>query len=346
MLQKRQFAFLILSLFIVSSCSVSRSTRTSTVSNSPSGAIGYVSNYIAYYSELAVSEMLRTGIPASITLAQGMIESDYGRSRLATEANNHFGIKCHNDWKGATIKHHDDKRNECFRKYPKPEESFYDHSDFLTSTSRYSSLFELSDNDYKSWAKGLKKAGYATNPDYANILIKKIEENELWRYDLLKKSSGKASSKSSSVAITAPIVKEEAIIDSSLNQNSDNFVVPGRVSRIKENNRIKYIVVIEGDTREGIENDFNLLKWELPKYNELDSDFKIVPGQILYFQPKRDKAEPGKEVHIAVTGDTMYSISQKYGIKLKKLYEMNRMNDGQEPGEGDKIWLRSIKPVS
>jgi LysM repeat protein len=274
-----------------------------------------------------------------------MIESDYGRSRLATEANNHFGIKCHNDWKGATIMHHDDKRNECFRKYPKPEESYYDHSDFLRSTSRYSSLFELSETDYKSWARGLKKAGYATNPDYADMLINKIEENELWRYDINNKDSGKVSAKASSIASTAPVVKAEGNTDTIMNQNSDNFVVPGRVTRIRENNRIQYIVVIEGDTRESIEKDFSLLRWELPKYNELAGDFKIIPGQILYFQPKRDKAEPGKEVHTAIKGDTMYSISQKYGIKLKKLYEMNRMNEGQEPVEGDKIWLRSLKPV-
>ena len=140
-------------------------------------------DYIRKYKDLAISEMKRTGIPASITLAQGMIESDYGRSTLAREANNHFGIKCHNDWTGPTIRHHDDKRNECFRKYSKPEDSFYDHSDFLKSGSRYSFLFDLKQTDYKGWAKGLKKAGYATNPDYANMLIRKIEEDNLWYFD-------------------------------------------------------------------------------------------------------------------------------------------------------------------
>jgi len=345
MLQKSGYSIIIISMIILSSCSASRKAGTSAGSNGSAGANGYVNKYIEDYRDLAVSEMRRTGIPASITLAQGMIESDYGRSRLATEANNHFGIKCHNNWKGATIKHHDDKRNECFRKYPKPEESYYDHSDFLTSTSRYGSLFELNETDYKAWAKGLKKAGYATNPDYANMLIRKIEEYELWRYDLKQKSNGKAAPKSEGIESKSAIVKQEGAGDSTLNQNSDNFVVSGRVSRIKENNRIQYIVVIEGDTRESIEKDFNLLRWELPKYNELDSDFTLIPGQILYFQPKRDKADPGKEVHTVVKGDTMYSISQKYGIKLKKLYEMNRMDEGLQPGEGDKIWLRSMKPV-
>ena len=345
MLQKIGFSLIILSLLILSSCSVSRKAGSSTGSNGFTGSTGYVNNYILEYKDLAVSEMRRTGIPASITLAQGMIESDFGRSRLATEANNHFGIKCHNDWKGATIKHHDDKRNECFRKYPKPEESYYDHSDFLTSASRYSSLFELNETDYKAWAKGLKKAGYATNPDYANMLIRKIEEYELWRYDLRQKSTGKVPPKSEYPEKKSTVVKQEVSEDSILNQNSDNFVVPGRVSRIKENNRIQYIVVIEGDTRESIEKNFNLLRWELPKYNEIADDFELFPGQILYFQPKRDKADPGKEVHTVVKGETMYSISQKYGIKLKKLYEMNRMDEGLQPGEGDRIWLRGMKPV-
>jgi len=345
MLRKGRYILIILGLFTISSCSVSRKAGTSNGSNNSTGTDRYVNNYILEYKDLAVSEMRRTGIPASITLAQGMIESDYGRSRLATEANNHFGIKCHNNWNGATIKHHDDKRNECFRKYPKPEESYYDHSDFLTSASRYSSLFELNETDYKAWAKGLKKAGYATNPDYANMLIRKIEEYELWRYDLNQKSAGKVLPKSASPEKKSLIVEPEGAADSILNQNSDNFVVPGRVSRIKENNRIQYIVVIESDTRESIEKDFNLLRWELPKYNELDKDFTLFPGQILYFQPKRDKADYGKEVHLVGKGDTMYSISQKYGIKLQKLYEMNRMNEGLQPVEGDKIWLRSMKPV-
>ena len=127
--------------------------------------------------------MNRTGIPASITLAQGIIESDCGHSSLAREANNHFGIKCHDDWTGPTIRHNDNSRNECFRKYGKAEESFYDHSDFLKSGSRYSFLFNYNSTDYKAWAHGLKKAGYATNPDYANMLIRTIEENKLWYFD-------------------------------------------------------------------------------------------------------------------------------------------------------------------
>ncbi len=325
-------------ILLLASCSVKKPATSVKNTNGISNA------YIEQYKELAMNEMRRTGIPASITLAQGMIESDYGRSRLATEANNHFGIKCHSNWKGPTITHHDDKRNECFRKYRKPEESYYDHSDFLTSTSRYDFLFKLDEKDYKGWAKGLKKAGYATNPDYADMLIRKIEENELWQYDQGKKSTQKNATGPDT--LNASTVSPSGTPESSVRKDNGNFVVPGRIQRIKENNRIQYIIVSETDTREGIESEFNLLKWELARYNELDNNFKIVPGQILYLQPKREKAEAGKDVHITVSGDSMYSISQKYGIKLKKLYEMNRMNEGQQPGAGEKIWLRSMKPVN
>ncbi len=339
MLQRRQYLSFFLLITVLWSCSVKRPSAVIPVSG------GLAGDYIEAYKDLAISEMRRTGIPASITLAQGMIESDYGRSRLATEANNHFGIKCHSDWTGPTIRHHDDRRNECFRKYRKPEESYYDHSDFLTTTSRYRFLFDLDGKDYKGWAKGLKKAGYATNPDYANMLIRKIEENELWRYDIGSNSYSGKSSQPGNIKET----DNEAVsrlTDNSARINNDNFVIPGHVSRIKENNRIQYIITIENDTRETIENEFKLLKWELSKYNELDNDFKVVPGMILYMQPKRDKAEAGKVTHVVASGDSMYSISQKYGIKLKKLYEMNRMEEGSEPKEGEKLWLRSMKPVN
>lgn len=312
---------------------------------STSGSEPTTEDYINRYKDLAVSEMKRTGIPASVTLAQGMIESDYGHSRLALEANNHFGIKCHDDWTGPTIRHNDDRRNECFRKYRKPEESFYDHSDFLKSVSRYTFLFDINPTDYKAWARGLKKAGYATNPDYANMLIRKIEENNLWYFD--------RGYNSTSLPPQTTIPGKETVTVQNTDNNekpvtllNENTAVAARVPRVMENNRIQYIIVKDGDTREKLEKEFQLLKWELPKYNELDSDFPLVPGQILYLQPKREKAEPGKEYHNTVEGETMYMISQRYGVKLKSLYERNRMTEGTEPEAGKKIWLRSIKPVN
>jgi LysM repeat protein len=315
-----------------------------------------VSDYVNSYKDLAVTEMKRTGIPASITLAQGIIESDCGHSALAREGNNHFGIKCHDDWSGPTIRHDDNKRNECFRKYSNPGESFYDHSDFLRSTPRYGFLFSLSSTDYKAWAYGLKKAGYATNPDYANMLIRTIEENNLWNFDheytaTVLQSQTKDTERKAYTTHSADSTKKAVIThpaDSTKKAtafSNGNTAVPERMPRIKENNRIQYIIVKDGDTREKLENEFQLLKWELSKYNELKNDFLLYPGQILYLQPKRDKAEAGNEYYNTVAGDTMYLISQRYGIKLKRLYDMNRMAEGSEPETGRKIWLRSIKPV-
>jgi len=311
----------------------------------PAGTSPNTQAYIEKYKDLAIREMIRTGVPASITLAQGIVESDYGRSTLAREANNHFGIKCHSDWTGMTFRHHDNRRNECFRKYTRAEESFTDHSDFLRSGSRYSFLFSLSPTDYKGWARGLKKAGYATNPDYAIMLIRKIEENNLQYYDgqyamknqtLIQDAVKKTENPEPPVG---DIVAEVPVIN-------DNFTVSAHVPRVLENNRIQYIIVKDGETAEMIEEEFQLLKWELQRYNELGSDFEPVPGQLLYLQPKRDKAEPGMETHLVVKGDTMYSISQKYGVKMKSLYEYNRMSEGEETSEGQTVWLRQMKPVN
>jgi len=319
---KYHIILILIPLFFIS-C---RSTKPLVI---PSEGEGSAAAYAERYKDLAISEMKRTGIPASITLAQGMIESDFGRSTLAWKANNHFGIKCHNDWTGPTIHHHDDRRNECFRKYSRPENSFYDHSDFLTSGSRYSFLFDIPVTDYKAWARGLKKAGYATNPDYANMLIRKIEESSLYIYD-------RGNSKTAQ--------KERRL--SEVEKVNENQAVVSVAQRIMENNRIKYIIVQDGETREMIEKEYQLLRWELSRYNELSSDFTPVAGQILYLQPKRDRAEPGKEMHTVSEGDTMYSISQQYGVKLNMLYELNRMMEGEEPVAGVKIWLRNIKPVN
>jgi LysM repeat protein len=301
--------------------------------------------YIDNYNDIAVSEMKRTGIPASITLAQGMIESDYGRSQLAREANNHFGIKCHSDWSGPKVYHHDDRRNECFRKYGKPEDSFYDHSDFLKTGSRYSFLFSLAPTDYKGWAHGLKKAGYATNPDYANMLIRKIEEKNLHYYDNAYKSADSLREKQLTVKESATTGDTDKTFVPVTPVN-EKTLVAARVPRVMENNGLRYIVVKDGDTREKLEEEFQLLRWELPRYNELKSDFIITPGQILYLQPKREKAESGMEVYSTLEGDTMYLISQRYGIKLKSLYKMNRMQEDTEPETGSTIWLRNIKPVN
>lgn len=340
MLKKTPVIILLISTFLLASC---RSTRTAAnatgtpgpkITVVPTGDAG--ADYINTYKDIAISEMKRTGVPASITLAQGMVESNYGRSELARRGNNHFGIKCHN-WNGPAIYHNDDRRNDCFRKYGDPGESFRDHSDFLKNGSRYSFLFGLPDGDYKGWARGLKKAGYATNPDYANMLIRKIEEENLTIYD-----KGYTAEK---LAERQPDKIKVSLNDNVTASLTDEGVV-AKTPRVIENNRVEYVIVRDGDTREKLEDEFKLLKWELPRYNELENDFEVRAGQILYLQPKRDKAEAGKENYTTREGDTMYQLSQKFGIKLKSLYEMNRMEQGAEPKPGTKLWLRAMKPVS
>jgi LysM repeat protein len=274
--------------------------------------------YIDTYKELAVKEMRRTGIPASITLAQGILESGDGNSRLAVRANNHFGIKCH-DWKGRKIRHDDDDKRECFRKYKSVYDSYRDHSAFLISKQRYASLFTLGPTDYKGWAEGLKKAGYATSRDYHKALIKIIEENQLYALDQGVEIPGEAGislASASGIGVT----------------------VSSRI--IYEKNRIKYIIANKGDTYEGISEELDLLPWELRKYNELTKGSKIDSGQILYIQPKRNKAEAGKKTHIVKKGETMHHISQLYGIKLDALYKKNLMENGTEPQVSQILQLR------
>lgn len=338
--------FLLSAIICLFSCKATKhAAPPSPANNSSSGTINNVAaGYISSYKDLAVSEMKRTGVPASITLAQGMLESDYGRSTLARNANNHFGIKCHSDWTGQTIQQHDDRRNECFRKYRRPEDSFYDHSDFLKYGSRYKSLFSLGPDNYKAWANGLKSAGYATNPDYASLLIRKIEEYKLYQYDsdyiaiapkpaekYVQKPQAQTSTPTSVNAGANPKPQETSVTFGDL---------MARAPRIMENNRVQYIIVNEGETKKSIERDFQLLDWELARYNELKEDFVPVKGQMLYLEPKRDKADTGIDLHIAEEGDTMYKLSQKYGIRLKNLMEMNRMTEGSEPVKGQKILLQ------
>ena len=273
--------------------------------------------YIKKYEDYAVKEMERTGIPASITLAQGILESGNGNSRLAVKANNHFGIKCH-DWNGRNIRHDDDSKNECFRRYRSSYESYRDHSDFLLSKSRYAFLFELDPKDYKQWAIGLKKAGYATSPTYAEALIKIIEENQLYLLD-------------TGVKVPRP----------------NDYLAKGNVPvskkgthEIFENNRIKYIIVKDNDSFGSLTAELDLLPWQLPEYNELTDDSQLAAGQVLYIQPKRNKAEAGKKIHIVKKGETMHGISQQYGIKLARLYSRNQMTEGSEPVPGQEISLR------
>ncbi|HPD96213.1 MAG: glucosaminidase domain-containing protein [Bacteroidales bacterium] len=284
--------------------------------------------YIEKYSPIAINNMKKYGIPASITLAQALLESDNGNSELARKANNHFGIKCHNDWTGAKMYHDDDRKHECFRKYDEPEKSFFDHSQFLLSAQRYAFLFKLGSTDYKAWAHGLKKAGYATNPRYPQLLIKIIEDNNLSRFDT-----------GVSVAqVNKPSRKKS--------KNLDNYVIDIYNTReVYVRNRIKYIVVEDGDTYESLTKEFDLMPWQLFKYNDLTKDSTLKAGQELYIQPKRRRAARGNSTHKVEAGETMYQISQQYGVRLKLLYRKNYMRFGEQPHEGDVLYLRRKKPL-
>lgn len=279
--------------------------------------------YISAYKDLAIKEMKRTGIPASITIAQGMLESGNGNSRLARKANNHFGIKCHN-WKGKKIYHDDDRKKECFRKYNSVHESYHDHSEFLRSTVRYAFLFEYDADDYKSWAKGLKKAGYATARNYDKSLIRIIETYNLYELD--------------QVVISGMDEKDKIKWYEPSEQT-----IPAVDREIKTRNRIKYIVTKQGDTYQSVTEEMDMMGWQLAKYNDIGKGEKLGSGEILYIQPKRNRASRGNDYHIVKEGQTMHSISQKYGIKLKRLYKKNNMKRGEEPVTGQRLYLRKKK---
>ena len=287
------------------------------------------SDYIDRYSGIAVRNMKQYGVPASIILAQGMLESNNGNSTLAREANNHFGIKCHKDWTGPTIFHDDDHKNECFRKYRTPENSFVDHSLFLRGAARYAFLFELEPTDYRGWAYGLKKAGYATNPSYPELLIKIIEENKLDLYD-----------KGVEVAVASPAKGRGKSVDV---DSYEIDIYGGRT--VYTRNRIKYIVVKEGDSFESLTKELNLMPWQLFKYNDLTSDSTLRVGEELYIQPKRRKAERNHSVHTVEKGETIYQISQMYGVKLNVLYRRNNMHPGDSTENGQVVFLRGRKPL-
>jgi hypothetical protein len=283
-----------------------------------------VSDYIKTYRDIAISEMHRSGIPASITLAQGILESDNGNSSLVTEGNNHFGIKCH-DWEGKTMYHDDETKGECFRKYTSAQESFHDHTDFLRTKSRYSFLFDYPSTDYKNWAHGLKKAGYATNPNYPQLLIKLIEDNKLYSYD-------------QEVFVDKPSLSKPR--RKGKKAEEDNFTFKLVSHEIFERNRIQYIVTKQGDSFGKLADEMELMRWELPKYNDINPDSALHIGEILYIQPKKFRAAKGQEMHIVKEGESMWSISQLFGVKLNRLYKRNRMEPGTQPLVGDTIYLR------
>jgi len=313
---------LLLSLFAVSSAFAQSSKKKITRVE-----------YIDLYKDEAIKEMKRSGVPASITLAQGILESGDGNSLLARKAKNHFGIKCHTGWTGGTFIHDDDKKDECFRKYKTVLESYRDHSDFLMK-KRYEFLFDLKTTDYKGWAKGLKKAGYATNPKYPQLLIGIIEKNGLMQFDTGKVNKKEEKEKK-------PKGKKKRRGGKKVKKTANSKRRGNHPTMMHENN-IRYIEVKPEDSFEKIAEEFNMGPWQLYKYNDWDKEQELFDSGVLFLQPKRGKAKD--EYHIVGTGDTMWSISQQFGIKLSKLYRKNRMSLGSEPKVGDKLYLQKTKP--
>jgi len=300
--------------------------------------------YIDTWKEEAVYQMAAHGIPASITLAQGILESRDGNSRLAKEGNNHFGIKCHSDWEGKRIYEDDDARNECFRQYRNGRESFDDHSDFLKKP-RYARLFELEMTDYKGWARGLKECGYATSSEYAKSLIRIIEENSLQQYDeqgvIYAERKEVPDRKEGSPRANIPVSHEKKQAKRSGNKSAEDrqeITLAGKHEVQLSDNRIKFVVVREGDTRESIAHEIDLNVLILNRFNDFNSKTALKPGDIVYLQPKRTKA--AQDEHLAVEGDTWFSISQKHGIKLKQLCKLNGAGSDAPIAPGTRVIMK------
>jgi hypothetical protein len=288
-----------------------------------------VRSYIDRYKEIAIKEMMVYRVPASITLAQGILESNAGTSKLATEANNHFGIKCHKDWQGKTYSQDDDLPDECFRKYLNPEESFRDHSWFLTQRERYKGLFDLEVDDYKGWARGLKAAGYATNPAYADQLIRTVETYGLSQYD------------NANFPVAMAAVTPEQTADEIYRLMATRFEVAGLTPggrHLFVNNELKLVVVRRGDNLSAIAADVDVPLRQLLKYNEMSSALAVKPGDLLYLEPKRRNA--AAKSHQVRDGETLHAISQAYGVKLKVLVKRNALREGVEAPVGMMLRLR------
>jgi hypothetical protein len=293
-----------------------------------------VKQYIETYKAIAINNMINYKIPASITLSQGILESANGNSDLAITANNHFGIKCHKDWQGEKYFKDDDEKNECFRVYKDASESFKDHSAFLRSRERYTFLFFFNINDYKSWAQGLKEAGYATNPKYPQLLIKIIEDYKLFELD----------NENLNAALLAKSEFDEIGFKSSSDDSEDfESVLIGNGSRkVYLNNRVQFIFAKKGDNFFSIAEEFELKPNEIIRYNDYSKEYKIKTGEKIYIKPKRRRGFA--EFHIVRKNETMLEISQLYGIKLKLLYKKNRMEKEEKPKTGQKLWLKKTKP--
>ena len=312
--------------------------------------------YIRNYSAIAVEEMYRSGVPASITLAQGLLESRYGLSELASKGHNHFGIKCHNDWKGKTMKVDDDRKGECFRVYDEDIDSFRDHSDFLRYRDRYKFLFDYPVTDYKSWAAGLSKAGYATDPAYPAKLIKLIEDYDLSRFDSATpaeiaaavaaeepktrhKKTEKKTEEIPAVIPESPTVLEE-VEQVSVKELGEVFHFPtGRP--VYKQNGVPFLYSLEGETYASIAEEHDIITRQLLRYNDLDAPSELKPGTVVYLQAKKKQAPQGLDKYIVENdGESLRDICQRFGVRKSSICKINGFSSAHSLREGDTVLLR------
>ncbi|MGZ8516239.1 MAG: glucosaminidase domain-containing protein [Chitinophagaceae bacterium] len=304
-----------------------------------------IQNYINTYTEIAIAEMHRTGVPASVKLAQGIHETTAGTSDLVRRSNNHFGIKCKSNWTGESVKHTDDAPNECFRKYEDPLQSYRDHSDFLKGSSRYASLFNLDPLDYPGWAYGLKKAGYATNPKYPQIIIKLIETYNLQDYTLI--ALGKMPVKEN---LVAAVNVEELDTGLPVNFEAKAPVTESRSEKLQDypagefkinNTRVTYVRA--GTSLLAIAQQYSIPLARLVEFNELEQAETLSKDELIYLQRKRKTGS--NEFHMVKQGETIWAIAQEEGIRLESLLEYNHLQNYMQPAPGEQLYLRTKAPV-
>jgi LysM repeat protein len=301
-----------------------------------------IEDYVSKFKDIAMAEMVRTGVPASITLAQGIHETGAGTSVLVRKSNNHFGIKCKTEWAGEKVYHDDDARGECFRKYDDPFISYKDHSDFLRNRAHYASLFTLDPEDYEGWAHGLKRAGYATNPKYPQILIKLIRDYNLQDYTLvvLGKKQPDANEPTWAKAST-DAAPEVAVVKNSEESPAPKAFYPQGVFFI---NDTKVIAVSKGTSYLKIAEEQNISLARLLEFNELN-DGDIAPEDGLLFLQRKRKTG-ANEIHTVLAGETLYSVSQTEGIRLESLLQYNNLTAGVQVAIGEKLYLKGTAPAT
>lgn len=289
-----------------------------------------VEEYVNTYHDIAIAEMKRSGIPASVTLAQGILETEHGNSDLVKKSNNHFGIKCKSDWTGESVRHTDDAPNECFRKYPNAADSYKDHSDYLKNTARYASLFELDPSDYKGWAYGLKRAGYATNPRYPQIVISNIEKYNLQQYDTIIGILNR------DIVITKNVEDENVVKNATL--VSDNEEIKNALKANSKFNKLKALYASKGTSLLAIATSANIDLAKLLDYNDLKIDGLLKEDQLIYLEKKNK--EGNRDFSTSLQNETLRDVAQNNGVQIKSLMQLNSMNENEIVKKGTKIKLR------